>query len=122
LEGTRISGPPTWQVRVSVDIEDRMRGLARERPSARLAADFRAALDRLATSGTRANGVKKLSSLQLWQVRIGDHRAFFDLVPGSRVIALGALVTKRRSRLDMKELMAVQRRVHRWRDELEAER
>jgi len=117
-----MRGPPTWQVRVSVDIEDRMRGLARKRPSARLAADFRAALDRLAMSGTRANGVKKLSSLQLWQVRIGDHRAFFDLVPGSRVIALGALVTKRRSRLDMKELMAVQRRVHRWRDELEAER
>ena len=116
-----MSQPVSWQVRASPDVEQVIRQVARGRASARLVADYRAGLDQLARSGTRANGVKMLRSLELWEVRMGEYRAFFCPVPGTGVIAIGALVAKRTGKLRMKRLRTIERRVHRWRDELEAE-
>ncbi len=78
------------------------------------------ALDRLSRQGTRAPSAKKLESLDLWEVRYGDRRAFFCLVPGTTMLAVGAVLVKRSRKLRMSRLRAAERSVHRWRRRLEA--
>lgn len=80
---------------------------------------FLSAVDRLALHGTRAPGAKKLISLDLWEVRYGDSRAFFCPVPGTRKLAVGAVLRKKSRKLAMSHLRAAERSVHRWRSRLE---
>lgn len=87
----------------------------------REAAAFFDAVDRLARHGTRASGAKKLKGLDLWEIRFRDSRAFFDLVPGKRVIAVGAVTSKKSRRLRMSRLRVIEQQVQRWRRLLENE-
>jgi hypothetical protein len=73
----------------------------------------------LSVSGTRATGVKKLRGLDLWEMRIGDHRAFFYPVRGTNLLAVGALESKKTAKFKMTKLRAIERRVHHWGDNLE---
>lgn len=80
---------------------------------------IRAAQRRLAISGTRAVGARKLRSLDLWEIRAGRYRLFFCPVPGRAQITVGALVLKTSRRLRSAKLQSIERMVHRWRDEVE---
>lgn len=112
---------PGWEVRISPDIDETLLGVARARASTDLIAGFRGAMDLLARGGTRANGAKKLKSLDLWEIRVGDHRAYFSPVPGTTVLAVGALEAKKTRRLQSWKLKTIERKVRRWRDALEEE-
>ncbi len=76
----------------------------------------------LSISGTRATSVKKLRALDLWEIRVGDRRAFFCPVRGTSILAVGALEPKRAKRFRMTKLRAIEQRVHRWRDAMEETR
>lgn len=89
---------------------------------ARRASHFFDGMDRLSIEGTRAAGVKKLKGREVWEMRLGDRRAFFCLVPGTRIIAVGALSTKKSRRLSSNRLRVIERAVHAWRTALEDER
>ena len=65
---------------------------------------------------------KKLKSLDLWEIRAGDARLFFCLVPGTQQLAVGAMVVKTVRRLPMTQLKRIERACHRWRHVLEGER
>jgi hypothetical protein len=82
---------------------------------------FGRAMRRLEHYGTRAAGVRKLADMDLWDIRLGDHRAHFSPVPGTKVIAVGVVLTTKTKRHKRTELAAVESRVHRWRDTVEAE-
>jgi hypothetical protein len=84
-------------------------------------AAFFDAVDRLARHGTRAPGAKKLKALDLWEIRFRDSRAFFTVVPGKRVIAVGAVTSKKSRRLRMSRLRTIEHQVQRWRRQLENE-
>lgn len=114
-----MSKPPGWEVRISPDIDETLLGVARGRASSELIADFRGAMDLLARNGTRANGAKKLRSLDLWEIRVGDHRAYFCPVSGATVLAVGVLEAKNTKRLPSRKLKTIERKVHRWRDTVE---
>ena len=103
-------------VRVAPEVRQLLRRSARS--DARLQGRFITQMRRLGTSDTRARSAKKLVALDLWEVRIGSHRAFFCPVPGSRRIAVGALVFKDAQKLRMAKLRAIERQVHQWRDRL----
>ncbi len=77
---------------------------------------------RLEREGTRAEGAKKLKGLDLWEIRYESHRAFFRLVPGSDIIAVGFVQTKKSNRIQMRRLRHIERVVRAWSDELEAGR
>ena len=83
---------------------------------------IRAVLLLLASMGTRANGARKLQSLELWEVRAGRHRLFFSPVPGTHKLAVGALIVKEVRRIKMSRLRHIEHKVHIWRDALRADR
>jgi len=83
---------------------------------------FARAMRRLRREGTRAEGVKKLKGLDLWEIRFESHRAFFRLVPRTRTIAVGFVQTKKSWRIPMRRLRHIERVVRGWSDELEAGR
>jgi hypothetical protein len=114
-----MTRPQRWNVRVSPTVEEQVRLLARRDPHARLVADIKIAMALLSVSGTRATGVKKLRGLDLWEMRIGDHRAFFCPVRGTNLLAVGALESKKTAKFKMTKLRAIERRVHHWGDNLE---
>jgi hypothetical protein len=117
-----VSQPSGWRVRISPEVEAIIvEAGGRHGTSAELIRDFRHAMRRLAWNGTRASGAKKLRSLDLWEIRVGDHRAYFSLVPGNNVLAVGALVVKRTRRHRAQQLKTIERRVLRWRGALEEE-
>ena len=116
-----MSRPSGWSVRVSPDVDDAILAVARRDSSARLVTDVLAGFDRLARSGTRATGVKKLRSLDLWEIRLGDYRAYFCPVPGTDLLAVGVLEAKRTRRLRMERIKTIERKVHGWRDSLAAQ-
>ena len=66
--------------------------------------------------------LKKLRSLDLWEIRVGRHRLFFCLVPGTNQLAVGALLEKTSRRIEMARLRQIEREVHRWRDALGRDR
>jgi hypothetical protein len=111
-----------FDVRVSRRVFDAIDPASRGTDAARSGRAFFDAMDRLSREGTRAGGVKKLGSLDLWEIRFGDRRAFFSLVPGARQIAVGAVSTERVKRMRMAKLKMIEHIVHRWRDELEESR
>jgi hypothetical protein len=102
-----------FDVRVAPEVEA---ALLQGHP--RLSAKFTVEMRRLREYGTRSRSAKKLRGLDLWEARVADHRAFFRLIPGTRTIAVGALVAKRRKRLRMDKLRVIERQVHRWESEL----
>jgi len=109
----------TFDVRVAPDVEQAVRAMAHRPGTASTdAKHVLAAQQRLAAFGTRANGAKKLRSLALWEIRAGRQRIFFCPVPGTRRLAVGALIVKSTSRLRTAKLKAIEHEVHRWRDEL----
>jgi hypothetical protein len=112
-----MSRPDPFDVRVSPAIEDRLREL--DHAGSTLPARFVTAVDRLAANGLDGRAARKLTSLDLWEVRVGDHRAFLRLVRGSRMIAVGSFVPKRRSRLNARMLATIERQVQRWVDDLQ---
>lgn len=77
------------------------------------------AIDRLSRHGTRAPGTRKLKALDLWEIRFGESRAFFCLVPGTRILAVGVIAMKKTRRLKMSRLRWIEQTVHRWRRRLE---
>ncbi len=116
---TRHSG---WEVRVSAEVNEAIVREARREADARIVADVRNAMGLLRINGTRATGAKKLRALDLWEIRIGDFRAYFCPVRGTNLLAVGALEAKRTRRLRMTKLRMIERRVHRWRDTLKETR
>jgi hypothetical protein len=114
-----MTRPQRWDVRIAPDVEEQVRALARRDPHARFVADIKSAMALMIVSGTRATGVKKLRGLDLWEIRISDHRAFFCPVRGTSVLAVGALEAKKTEKFKMTRLRAIERRVHHWRDNLE---
>jgi hypothetical protein len=104
-----------FDVRVSPEVLD---GIERSRDAIEEVRFFDA-IDRLSRDGTRAPGTRKLKSLDLWEIRFGESRAFFSLVPGTRLLAVGAIATKKSRRLRMSRLRSIEKAVHRWRRELE---
>ena len=118
-----MTRPRRWDVRISPVVEEQVRELARKAgDSMNDARRISAAQDRLARNGTRASGVKKLRSLDLWEIRAGRHRLFFCLVPGTNQLAVGALLEKTSRRIEMARLRRTERDVHRWRDALGRDR
>jgi len=112
-----------FDVRVAADVEQTIRAMARGvGGTATDARHLLAAQQRLAASGTRANGASKLRSLEIWEVRAGRCRLFFVPVPGTHWLAVGAIAVKTRRRLRMLKLESIERRVLRWRQELEETR
>lgn len=63
--------------------------------------------------------MKKLRGLDLWEMRTGDHRAFFCPVRGTNLLAVGAFGSKKTAKFKMTKLRAIERRVHHWGDNLE---
>ncbi len=113
---TRHTG---WDVRISPDVIRAVRDTTVSGGSTPIRAQFVTEIDRLQRFGTRANGVKKMRSLDLWEIRSGDRRVFFCLGPHAGMIAVGAIERKTSKRLRMTKLQTVERKVHRWRDQLE---
>jgi hypothetical protein len=112
-----------FDVCVAPQVERHIRRLAQHGGAA--ADDARhllAAQDRLALNGTRADGVKKLRALDLWEIRAGRYRLFFCLVPRSNLLAVGVVLAKTSRRIRMARLKRIELEVHQWRDELERER
>ena len=108
-----------FDVRVAPAVADQVRALAlRSGDPADDARRIYAAQDRLARNGTRAEGVRKLRSLDLWEIRAGRYRLFFCLVPGTRRLAVGAPQAKTSGRIRMATLRQIELDVHRWRDRL----
>jgi hypothetical protein len=116
-----MSREKRWRVRVAAEAHDVILESARTTGHRRLTRDFDQAMDHLARSGTRATGAKKLKTLDLWEIRVGDHRAYLCLVTGTAQLAVGALVAKRTRKHRIKTLKAIERKVHRWRDQLAEE-
>jgi len=114
--GTRESGKG-WQVRVAPDVTEFVDGSARRHgDSLRLATRFHQAMSALASQGTRANGAKKLKSMDLWEIRVGDHRAYFCLVPDTNELAVGAFAPKRTRKQSPRTMKGLEMKTHRWRD------
>ena len=105
-----------FDVRVAPEVEDVLR--RSESSGTSLRGRFLVEAERLAAFGLRSRSARKLRGLDLWEARVGDHRAFFRLVPGTRTIAVGALVSKRTRRLRMDKLRAIERQVRTWENEL----
>lgn len=59
-----------------------------------LVAHLRHAIDLLEVNGPRATGAKKLNDLDMYQIRVHDHRLFFGIVRGARILAVTSLVPK----------------------------
>ena len=110
-----MTRPERWDVRIAPDVLEALE----RRHDLRDQVSFFDAIDRLSRQGTRAPGTKKLASMDLWEVRFRDSRAFFCLVLGAPVIAVGAVLIKKKRRLRMSSLQAAERAVHRWRKRLE---
>lgn len=112
-----------FDVRLAPEVVRAIRELTRQ--SGKAVDDVRriyAAQDALRRTGTRAAGVKKLRSLETWEIRAGRYRLFFCRLPGTRVIAVGAVVVKSSRRIRMARLRQIERRVQAWRRELEEDR
>ena len=112
-----------FDVRVSRRVFDAIDPASRGTDAARSGRAFFDAMDRLSREGTRAGGVKKLGSLDLWEIRFGDRRAFFSLVPGARRDRCGR-GEHGASQADANgtSSRSIEHIVHRWRDELEESR
>ena len=109
-----------FDVRLSPDVERALDALAAAGGIG--AADSRRAmraLRRLREEGVWARGVQRMRSLDLWEIRAGDYRLFFCPVPGTRRLAVGAMVRKTRQKLPMRQLKRVESRVRQWRAEVE---
>lgn len=106
-------------VRIAPEVEETLQRA--DRSGQQLRARFLTQADRLAANGLEAHEAKKLGSLDLWELRVGDHRAFLCSMPATRMIAVGALVAKRRSRLRPKTLQVIERQVRGWADALSRE-
>ena len=78
---------------------------------ARLAVHLEHALDLLEANGPQANGAKRLNDLTIYEIRVQDHRLYFDTVPGGRTIAATVLAPKTTGRLPMKTYKVYERRV-----------
>ena len=115
-----MTRPQGFDVRVAPEVERVVGELALRRGKSMDDARWiSAAQDRLARSGTRAEGAKKLRALDLWEIRAGRYRLFFCLVPRTNLIAVGAVLAKSSRRIRMAQLKRVERNVHSWRDRLE---
>lgn len=109
-----------FDIRLAPKVEEQVRELARRHQGE--VRQLIGAQDRLAREGTRAPGVKRLSSLDLWEVRAGRTRLYFCPVRGTNQLAVGAMAVKTTKRLRMARLKDIERSVHHWRAELEAAR
>jgi hypothetical protein len=70
----------------------------------------------LTSQGTRASGAKKLKSMDLWEIRVGDYRAYFCLVSGTNELAVGAFAPKRTYKQSPRTMKGLEMKTHRWRD------
>jgi mRNA-degrading endonuclease RelE of RelBE toxin-antitoxin system len=111
-----MTRPQGFDVRVAPEVEHVLQRA--DRSGTPLRARFLVETERLAAHGLRSRSTRKLGGLDLWEARIGDYRAFFRLVPGTRTIAIGALVAKRTKRLRMDKLRAIERQVRTWENDL----
>ena len=93
-----------FDVRISPPVLAALGGASGGVPRTRSTRAFADAMERLGREGTRAQGAKKLKDLDLWEIRFKSHRAFFRLVPRSRMVAVGFAQTKKSSRLPMRRL------------------
>ncbi len=107
-----------FDIRVAPEVWNVVR--SRKAPVA-LPQQFQNAMRRLEHYGTKAAGAKKLTDAEFWEIRFGDYRAYFCPVRGVRAIAVGVVLAKKTKRHRPAELAAVESRVHRWRDTVEAE-
>ena len=113
-----MTRPQGFDVRVAPDVVD---VLSSRRACVGLAQQFGQAMRRLEQFGTRATGAKKLAGLDPWEIRAGEHRAYFCPVPGKRVLAVGALIPKKAKRHRSARLLVITARVHRWREAVQEE-
>ena len=111
-----------FDVRVSPLVLTALERAPASAPRTGRARGFARAMRRLEREGTRAADAKKLSGLDLWEIRFESHRAFFRLVPRSDIIAVGFVQTKKSSRIPMRRLRHIERAVRAWSDDLEAGR
>jgi hypothetical protein len=93
--------------------------LKADREGRPLRAWFVVAMRQLATNGLRAPSARKFKGLDIWEVRVGDHRAFLRPVSGTHTIGVGALLPKRTQRIRMDRLKLIERQVDEWSCELE---
>ena len=108
-----------YDVRLSPEVEQALHPVRPDPETAKRARRFFDAMDRLSDQGTRAGGVKKIQGSELWEMRLGDRRVFFCLVAGTRLIAVGAVVTKKTRKLRAGKLHSIENAVQAWRDALE---
>lgn len=111
-----------FDVRVAPPVLEAVAGISLGVPQTRRARAFADAMERLRREGTRAHGAKKLKGLDLWEIRADEWRAFFVPVPRGRRIAVGAILAKRSRRVRMSRLKHIERVVHDWSDQVEADR
>ena len=110
----------SFDVRVAPDVEEVLTALAASRGSA--ATDSQRllrALRHLRDEGIWARNVQKMQSLDLWELRAGDYRLCFCPVRDSRRLAVGSVARKARRKLPMRQLKQIEKKVHRWRAEVE---
>lgn len=101
-----------WTIELSPEVEKVLLESQQATGSrARLAVHLGHALDLLAANGPRANGAKRLNDLAMYEIRVQDHRLYFDTVPGGRTIAATVLAPKTTGRLPMKTYKIYERRV-----------
>jgi len=107
-----VSPDARWDVDLHSDIVDLLSD-PRRAPglSPQLRARLVHAIDLLEANGPRANGAKRLNDLDLYEIRVMDHRLFFDVVPGGRTIAATVFVRKARGTLPNRVYEGYEKRV-----------
>lgn len=101
-----------WTIDLSPEVEQVILDSLKPRSTTvKLVAHLRHALDLLAANGPRANGAKKLNDLDMYQIRVDDHRLFFGIVPGLRTLAVTTLVPKTKGTVRNKTYETYEKRV-----------
>ena len=101
-----------FDVRLAPEVAEAVCELA-ERPGAGAAQArrLRTAIWHLSVEGTRASGAKKLRSLDLWEIRVGDYRVFFCPVRRTKQVAVATMLTKTVRRLPMRRQKHIEAKV-----------
>jgi len=118
-----VSPDARWDVDLHPDIVDLLLDSRRATGlGPKLRARLEHAIELLEANGPRANGAKRLNDLDLYEVRVMDHRLFFNVVPGGRTIAATVFVRKATSRLPNRVYEGYERRVREHVERLQEER
>jgi len=107
-----VTADAPWTIELSPDVEQVILDSLKPRSTTvTLVAHLRHALDLLEANGPRATGAKKLNDLDMYQIRVHDHRLFFGIVPGVRTLAVTTLVPKTKGTVRNKTYETYEKRV-----------